>query len=222
MSDILNIIASSFLFDGVDFSKIDAELNISESIHVSMYSAGELILSSEKHTDALCFIESGKLKITSDTGDRETILKYSLSGEIFGAASLFSSVSHYTKVYAECESRIIFLDKDIICKLFQYSPAVSINYIKFLSDKVAFLNRKVTAFTAGTAETKLAMFLYGNMNDSGAVIMQTSMTSLAEQLGIGRASLYRAIDSLANMGISNYNGKMFKILDSDALLKLIQ
>ncbi len=215
------VIEQSFLFKDADFNEINEKFGISEHINVVKYSPGNLILSSDKHTDALCFIESGKARITSDVGDRETVIKYAVAGDVFGAATLFSSMKHNTKVYAETETSVIFLEKKVICTLLENSNTVALNYINFLSDKISFLNRKVAAFTASSAEIKLAMYLYGNVDENNCVSPQTSMSALADQLGIGRASLYRVIDSLSDAQIISYNGKQFKILDIDALLKLL-
>jgi len=186
------------------------------------YSPGELILSSEKPTDALCVIYNGKAQITSYTGERETVIKYVLPGDVFGAATLFSNVTHSTKVYAVSDTKVIFISKKTICKLIENSNIIALNYINFLSDKISFLNRKVAAFTAGSAEIKLAMYLYGNMDENSCVVPETSMSALSDQLGMGRASLYRAIDSLSQEGLITYNGKLFNILDSNALLKLVK
>ncbi len=222
MSDISKHIIDSFLFTGVDFSEIDREFRVIENALVVEYHSGDLILSADRHTDALCIVDMGNIRITSNSGDRETVLRYAGCGEIFGAAALFSDIDHSTRVYAESDTRVIFLKKELICKLIQKSSAVAVNYISFLSGKISFLNRKVAAFTAASAEIKLAMFLAGNSDRDGNVACKTSMSSLADQLGIGRASLYRAIDALAENGLIKYNGKSFAILDRDALIQLVK
>lgn len=222
MDEKTRVVAESFLFKGIDFDEIDSKNNISASIRTLHYAPGDLILSSDNPTDALCILKSGKARITSYTADHETVIKFVLPGEVFGAATLFSAVSHSTKVYAVGEAEVIFINKDTICKLIEGSSTVALNYINFLSDKISFLNRKVSAFTAANAEIKLAMYLYGNVDQNGSVIPKTSMSELADQLGIGRASLYRVIDSLSLAGIISYNGKHFEILDSAALLKLVK
>ncbi len=222
MSDISKHISESFLFTGVDFSEMDRELQIVENALVGEYREGDLILSSDRHTEALCILDMGNIRITSNTGERETVLRYAGCGEIFGAATIFSDIDHSTKVYAESDARIIFLKKDLICKLIEKSSTVAMNYITFLSDKISFLNRKVASYTAASAEIKLAMFLAGNSDPDGNVECKKSMSSLADQLGIGRASLYRAIDALAETDLVKYNGKCFTILDREALIRLVK
>ena len=43
------------------------------------------------------------------------------------------------------------------------------------------------------------------------------MTSLAYQLGISRASLYRAVENLVSVGAVKYDGKAFTIIDRQKL-----
>lgn len=222
MDEKTRVVAETFLFKGIDFDEIDAKYNVISAIRTSDYSVGELILSSDNPTDALCILQSGNARITSYTSERETVIKYVLPGEVFGAATLFSRVTHSTRVYAVSDAKVIFIDKDTICRLIENSSGVALNYINFLSDKISFLNRKVSAYTAANAEIKLAMYLYGNLDPRGCVVPKTSMSALSDQLGIGRASLYRAIDSLTDSGVIAYNGKRFEILDCNALLKLVK
>ena len=222
MEEIKDVLSKIFLFKGIDLDEIDTKFNIADSILITNYLQGDLILSSDNPTDSLGILQSGKGRITSYTAEHETVIKYVLPGDVFGAATLFSDITHSTKVYAASDAKVIFIHKNTIYKLIENSSIVALNYINFLSDKISFLNRKVAAFTAGSAEIKLAMYLYGNIDDKCSVAPKTSMSALSDQLGIGRASLYRAIDSLSDAGIITYNGKRFDILDCNALIKLVK
>jgi DNA-binding IclR family transcriptional regulator len=62
-----------------------------------------------------------------------------------------------------------------------------------------YLNKKITVFTAGSAERKLACFMLDHISGN-TFTPPTSMKRLSDMLGIGRASLYRAIDSLTECG----------------------
>lgn len=221
MSEIVKLIADSFLFNKIDFSEIDLKFSITENVQCAEYAAGELILSADKHINALCIIDFGKVRITSDSGDKDTVLRYAERGEIFGAATIFSKTTHRTKVFAVTETKVVFLEKELICQLIKSSSTIAMNYINFLSDKIAFLNKKVSAFTAGIAEVRLALYLLGNVDENNHVICKSSMSDVADQLGIGRASLYRAITSLTNSGFIEHNGKSFTLLERDSLVNMV-
>ena len=47
-----------------------------------------------------------------------------------------------------------------------------------------------------------------------------SLTELSKALGIGRASLYRALDSFESRGLIKRNGKQITLADPDELKKI--
>ena len=90
------------------------------------------------------------------------------------------------------------------------------NYLKLLSDKIVYLNRKIAVLTAGSAEKKLASYIYEHMIGS-EFIPDTSISELANVLQMGRASLYRALDVLTDKNIIHKQGKRITILDENKL-----
>jgi hypothetical protein len=70
------------------------------------------------------------------------------------------------------------------------------NYIRFLTDRVRFLNKKIDGLVAEGAVASLRHYLLQNAAASGdrrIVRPAGSLSALAEQLNIARASLYRAV-----------------------------
>ena len=82
-----------------------------------------------------------------------------------------------------------------------------------------YLNKKISTFTAGNADCKLALYLIEN-NENGKLNSTLSMSALASTLGVGRASLYRAFDKLENANLIKKDGMDIFIIDSDGLLSL--
>ena len=89
-----------------------------------------------------------------------------------------------------------------------------------MSKKVVYLNRKISTLVAGSAEKKLVAYLLEVEFDS-VCSLNVSMSSLADMLNVGRASLYRAIDDLENRGLIKKNGKMIIISDHEALSSIL-
>ena len=83
--------------------------------------------------------------------------------------------------------------------LFKAVPQTALNYISFLSDRIRFLNGKVRSFASGTNEEKLARFFLEN-EENGQISLK-NLSSLASSLSLGRASLYRIIEIMAERGI---------------------
>ena len=77
--------------------------------------------------------------------------------------------------------------------------------MQFLSRKIIYLNKKLATLTAGNAEKKLASYICEHQIDG--VFTTDSLSELANILQMGRASLYRALDSMTENGIIVKKGK---------------
>ena len=94
------------------------------------------------------------------------------------------------------------------------------SYLEFMSDKIVYLNKKICSLTAGSTSKKLASFLLDNQCNN-AYTLTASISTLADMLNVGRASLYRAMDVLIDNGLIQRNGKTILLLDKNALLNFI-
>ena len=94
------------------------------------------------------------------------------------------------------------------------------NYLAFLNNKIIYLNKKISSYTAGNNENKLLYFLSENEVD-GKVSIDTSISDIAIMLDMGRASLYRALEKLEGENIIKRNGKYIVILDREKIKKNI-
>ena len=161
-------------------------------------------------------VSSGKVRLTTGFKSKEVLLKYAGVGDAFGAASLFGSFAYPTECIADCDCELILIPLALVTRLIGENTVISLNYLKFLSSKISFLNREIAVFTAGSAEDKLAVYLY-SLGLAEDTVTVGSMTSLASQLGISRASLYRAVENLVSVGAVKYDGKAFTIIDRQKL-----
>ena len=124
-------------------------------------------------------------------------------GEAFGAAALFAAASNYvTDVVAASASVVRFLPEGLLMEWMQADFGIAENYMRFLSGRVRFLNRRIAALTAGTAEAQLLRFLQGHTPDeNGGHRFAGGMSELAARLDMGRTSLYRALGALEQAGL---------------------
>lgn len=91
------------------------------------------------------------------------------------------------------------------------------NYLSFLSDRIDYLNKKITYITAGSAERKLATFFASF--EKAEFELPVSFSSLSDMLDIGRASLYRALDKLVSDGCIERDGNDIKIINKALMLE---
>lgn len=217
-SALKSVLEGLFLFRGMDFGSIDEKLNITARCIRETYSAGDNV----PYSESLCIVEKGKVRIESGRDGHYVILNRVGAGEIFGAAYLFTDHICTTRVIAEGECAVMVISKELITEILRCVPEAAINYIKTLSEKIDFLNRKIAAFTAGSAEARLAVYLSRDIcEDDNESSLKISMTELANSLGIGRASLYRAIESLKQNDIIEYDGRRFKVINKKLLEAMV-
>lgn len=161
----------------------------------------------------IALIESGKatVKRISSNGQSLTI-RTVFDGEIFGAASIFGKWEEgASSVIAETDGSIIYFSEDAFKKILYDFPAVSLNYIKYLTERIRFLNRRIDAFSADSTEERLYEFLTSQKDINGSVDISIGITNLARILHVGRTSLYRDIESLERKGLIKKENKKITV-----------
>ena len=97
---------------------------------------------------------------------------------------------------------------------------VAENYIRFLSDRIRFLNNKIGGLLISGAGTTFRYWLMNKARTADGklyVDVDVSMSALAEMLNMGRASLYRSIDDLEREGLIKKEGRRIYILKPENL-----
>ncbi|MBQ0125171.1 MAG: Crp/Fnr family transcriptional regulator [Clostridiales bacterium] len=159
----------------------------------------------EKYADMLGIVLGGKLKIRS-AGDG--VLMNTLgAGDIFGAATVFIGKNEMSNITAVQKSSVLFVPGKTIGEIFDSDGAVALSYAKFLSGKIEFLSKKIIAFTSPRSDVALAGYILDNFETDVPAKMNCS--AVADKLGIGRTTLYRAINELAGSGLIEFeDGKI--------------
>lgn len=160
--------------------------------------------------NAMVYIISGSVCVYSADDRRRLLLRKIDCGGVFGVAALFSG-DVVSRVYAKGDTLLAVFSAESVRQMLERDKTLMYNYIAFLSDRISYLNRKITYLTAGSAERKLAVFLDTASGDS--VSLPVNFTLLSDMLDIGRASLYRALEKLEGDGCILRCGNEIKILD---------
>lgn len=213
----LKLILAQKLFDGCEQKMI--EDIILESGFLRGFRSGEAMETDERSVGILL---SGRGVIYSSDKGRQTLLRFISPGDAVGVAGLFADKAPDTRIYAcgDGKSEMFFVGRKAFEELMasETDGRFRTNLIKFLSDRVTFLNSKIDFVTGGSAERRLVMFLRNSpASDNGEIEIGMSMTALAHALDIGRASLYRAFDALVEDGAISRDGKSVKILAPELL-----
>ena len=212
-----NIILSQGLFRGCP--EKDIEKIIIDGGTVISFRSGEVM---ETDFRSVGILLSGRGVIYSSDKGRQTLLRFIAPGDAVGVAGLFAEKAPETQILAcgDGKSEMLFIGREAFERLMneETDGRFRTNLIKFLSDRVSFLNSRIDCVTGGSAERRLALFIKNSPEiSSGEISLGMSMTALAHALDIGRASLYRAFDSLINDGIITRDGDRITVLSRDSL-----
>ena len=211
----MSVYESLFLLNGLE--NREKEEIISGFPEPVRFKKNELICSSVTSSFALGFIVSGSAFAVTNNANKVVMKKF-LPGMCFGAAALFGGGGKYVStVAAEQTSEIIFFTEERLTELFKAYPIIAVNYITFLSDKIRFLNEKISVITCQSAEDTVFQYLLCAKNHDGYAVLPKSMTLLAKMLGLGRASLYRSLDRLEQNGYIKRENNEIKVIKNEKI-----
>jgi CRP-like cAMP-binding protein len=195
------------------FSKLNLE-TIKSGMEIVSVKKGETIMAQKKFRRGLVYILKGSASVFKLGLDgRKNVINNFYEGDVFGMATLFYEEAEYpSEITAEKDLRLAVFSKEIIEKAFSENPEFAKAYVVLLSQKIHFINKKLAAFLEGEASEKLLRWLINASGGEQEFTLPCSVSKIAEMLGIGRASVYRAFDSLSERGIIIKEGKNITIL----------
>ncbi|MCL2107071.1 MAG: Crp/Fnr family transcriptional regulator [Oscillospiraceae bacterium] len=178
---------------------------------VESYDKGEEIWNEEKYRQAFGLVLEGAARVRKD----RLPLSVHRAGDYFGLVTLYYPSGYYAaEIEAVMPSRILFLPREAIDRLLDACPEAAKRYIAYLSQRVYYLAGRLDAVTAGTAARRLECYLRAMAEPDGAGRCRCdipSFTALAKALNMGRATLYRALEELAEQGTIKREGKTIEL-----------
>ena len=184
----------------------------------TVFSSGEKIVDAQNFESfrGLGILLSGKACVFGKNRQKEVLLNRLSEADVFGAATVFFSEKEaVSTVMAKTKAKVLFIERDLLEKIMENDFAVASAYIAFLSERVYFLNRKITGFTAKSADCALADYVLRSADEDG--FLAVNMSRIASTLDIGRTTLYRVLDVLCQEGLLAYDGKKMQILNRELL-----
>ena len=184
---------------------------VAQDSRLSEFATGDVIKSYDDKP-ILCIIVSGEVFVHSKDGNADLLLRVLRPGDTLGVATLFGQhgISPITRVTAASPTTALCISEETMRHLLMCDSALAMRYIDFLADRIRFLNRRISCLGAGSAEKRLCAWLDSVIPTGVAsytYTLRVPMSQLADILGLGRASLYRAFDDLTAQGILQRDGK---------------
>lgn len=173
------------------------------------FEKGAIVYDADRAQGALALVMDGHLRVTIG----RVVMNDLNPGDVFGAAALFGPPEPYPSIVSALTAcRVVLLSQETVSRWMAAVPRVGENYVRFLSDRIRFLNRRLTTLTAGQADGRLWRYLMAHRDADGLVTVSGGMSALAERLDMGRSSLYRSLDALTDAGYIRREGKKIFIM----------
>ena len=204
-----------FLFTGLSHTERAKALTVlcPELLRVK---EGDHVVSAGEVGGRLFFLLTGRTSVYRVGGEKPVLMNQLRSGDCFGAASLFSDSETPTEIVAETDCRCAVIREENLTQWFSACPAAAMNYIRFISEKLVFLNRRVRDFSAATSDEKTACLLLNEADENGLAVLK-NVTSLIRTMNLSRASFYRSLTSFVSRGIISKNGSKIQIINLNEL-----
>ncbi len=212
----LELIRSCFLFSEISDAELKAFLAEGECSTCS-FSKGETVFTAGEDDKKLGILLSGKARAICADKSKGSLRTF-FAGNLFGAAGVFCKTGNepFSKINALGSCKIFFVTRKGVENLIVRNPKCALDYITFLSERVAFLNRRISTFTGGEAVARVAKHLLDTAGED-LICRNINFSALAKSLDISRASLYRAKNELTEIKAISADNKDIIILDPDAL-----
>lgn len=216
-----SVLKQSFLFDGLTDNEI---LNIITPLEVEIlhFEKNRTIFSPESYERKVGFVIIGECVVVKKrTGFDDIPLSIINIGGSFGILTCFTMHKEYpTYVISKQPSTVAFFKDDDIINLAKTNTTIAFNVIKFLGNRIDFLNDKITAFSSPSVEMKLVSYLLSEYREHNSLVLEINKAGLAHKLGAGRASVYRAIQKLKDAKIITTQTKKIIINDLTGLERM--
>ena len=215
----LKQISENSLFKNISPEKV-LSICAGDGCSVISYGRGDVIFSPDSFFKSCGLILTGSVSVSKSSSDDRVLLMNTLSlGSLFGAAALWTEHSRYvTKLTALEKCRIVFFSQKLMESSMNQYPELAANYIRFLSERICFLNDKIQSLISGCSKSSLKQHLLEQFELFGPELcLEHSISGLASMLNVSRASLYRAFGALENGGIIRRSGRSITILDINKL-----
>lgn len=216
--EIIKVLMQSFLFSDLNENTL-VKIIESSPPEVQAFKRGEEVRSSSD-SGAVGFVMSGRCEIRLARCGGRTVLNILDVGDSFGILSVYSAEEYPTKIYATKNSEIIFFNSEQIQYFVNNYSQISQNLIKFLAGRISFLNKKVATFSPSRVTDRLAVFLLCERDRQGTDELSFNCQKTAEEIGAGRASVYRAIETLEDLNLIKSNDKKIIIIDREGLERI--
>jgi CRP/FNR family cyclic AMP-dependent transcriptional regulator len=181
---------------------------------ISEYRKDKIIFRQGDPSDAVFYIQSGKIKTTvvSEQG-REAVVALLGAGDFFGEGCLTGQPQRLATVSALTECVIVRISKTDITRVIHEEPAFAELFISHLLARNSRVEEDLVDQLFNSSEKRLArtLLLLANFGKEGRpepIIAKVSQETLAEMVGTTRSRVSFFMNKFRKLGLIDYNGNI--------------
>ena len=176
------------------------------------YRKNQIIFSQGDPTEAVFYIQKGKLKVAvvSDRG-KEAVAAILGPDEFFGEACIAGQVLRLATVSAITESVVVRIEKDTMVQLLREQEAFSQMFTSHILQRTMRVEADLIDQLFNSSEKRLARLLlllanYGSDGELEPILAKISQETLAEMIGTTRSRVSFFMNKFRKLGFIKYNG----------------
>jgi CRP/FNR family transcriptional regulator len=184
------------------------------------YAPGGVVFLEGDMVPALCYVDSGWVKVVKMAPDgREQILYVLGPGEIFGGVGAFVNRLAPATVIALEAAEIWILQREAIRQVFTANPALVLAMFEFMANRISELVEMVAGLSLQTVTERLARLLL-EQAEEGVITRRrwATQSEMASRLGTVPEVLNRSLRSLVEEGLIEFSRNQIRILDYEGLV----
>ncbi len=175
---------------------------------IKEFKRGDAISEMQDGIDCVGVILSGLAAVSSGQNSNVSVAK---PGHEFGICNIFVSQPMPTNMRAKVASKVLFIPKAEFARLLASDSDLMFRYVRVCNEKMVYLAEKLQLAGIPSCKGKLAAWLLRHGGEK-----HIPKDELARQLGISRASLFRALAEFEEMGYIS-NGQIITVIDGEGL-----
>ena len=216
--DLRSLLIDSFLFRGLTPEEFESAIN-SVVCDVRSYDKGDIVCSPDSFLRMIGFVVSGECEVLRHGGGENSArINVIGCGGMFGVLGALSDDAEFpTTIKAKKATTILYLSRECLDGLIDKYPRIARNVIDFLASRIRFLNERIDTFSAVSVEQKLASYLLSRYRKTGMLEFEFNKLRVSKEIGVGRASLYRALTGFQELGLLAFDNKTLQIINIDEI-----
>lgn len=224
MDNMYELLTAIPLFHGISKERM-LEIVGKIRFHFLKYAENETIVTAGENCTHIKFVISGSVRQSISTEDSRFVISQTLKAPaVLSPEYIFGRLTVYPGTVTSLEpTGILQIAKADYLDMLNADPIFLFNFLNMLSMNAQKAIEGVLAVATGNLEERIAFWVIALTQRGGSDIrLACRQRDLYSLFGVQRTSFISTLDSLKERGIIDYGQSEIRILDRDALLKMLQ